>query len=476
VKLTGRIIFYNDTIGNGIILTEDRRKFNFSINDWEDFDYLPEIGLSVAFGSRNGVAKSIYVPNDSTSLKSSLAKRKKQSITTESVIEGYFNAMNHDLGDFAVYNRALHSIDFLRLRRFLFTSFNNLTEIDSSLLQTEINSMKEDLLKISAIYDSFKLRSKQMKKAFHELFLDQSEEFTKAKEKLEKNGVTLGQYELNITMAEIELKALEHSIGENESEENNYELIERAIKRARAVMVDAIHNKRELEEENRRLIEFIDMMISENEESFKVKFTTQAEIFNAKIISLLNKVAYVFETTLWKKARKSRFIRKHFSRTQTNERLSSTAYLKYYLRSLDMEKLSEDKKELYDLVPYMESLQTRSVVYFYEKSISAQKIKQVLLEIDKEIDFRASTRAHQILKILDDDLPDFLFIDQRTDFKAIFHYLRKYELLEELTIVFFMDKITANTLERAEELGIDYLIPTNVTTSQLGDLLREYLI
>jgi hypothetical protein len=141
-----------------------------------------------------------------------------------------------------------------------------------------------------------------------------------------------------------------------------------------------------------------------------------------------------------------------------------------------MEKLSEDKKELYDLVPYMESLQTRSVVYFYEKSISAQKIKQVLLEIDKEIDFRASTRAHQILKILDDDLPDFLFIDQRTDFKAIFHYLRKYELLEELTIVFFMDKITANTLERAEELGIDYLIPTNVTTSQLGDLLREYLI
>ena len=476
MTLTGKIIFYNDTVGSGIILTEEKYKFTFSIKEWEDFDFLPSTGFTVKFTPQGDVAKSIIVVINKNNTQSQTDIVKKQPITTESVIQGYFNIIHRDMYKFTNYNRAPHGIDFLKLRRFLFTSFNNLVEIDSSLIQTEVNNIKEDMLRLSAIYDSFKLRSKHTKKAFHELFLDQSDEFLKAKEKLEKNSVSLGQYELSAKMAEAEIATLENSAGKNDSLENNYELIESAIKKARTVMIDAIHNKRELEDENKRLSEFIEMMISENEESFKIKFTMQAQIFNDKILALLNKVAYVFETKLWKRARKSRFIRKHFSRTQAKGRLSSTSYLKYYLQSLDMEKLSDDKKELFELLPYMENLHTRTVVYLYDETVSAQKMKQICKEVDEEIDFKASTRAHQVLKILDDDLPDFLLVDQKADFKTIFHYLKKYELENEITIIFFMDRVTTNALERAKQLGIDHIVPNTITNSKLSELIREYMM
>lgn len=47
--MTGRIIFYNPHSGKGKILTKVGRKFDFSVEQWEDFDVLPETGIVVSF-------------------------------------------------------------------------------------------------------------------------------------------------------------------------------------------------------------------------------------------------------------------------------------------------------------------------------------------------------------------------------------------------------------------------------------------
>ena len=474
--MTGKIIFYNEAVGNGIILTSDKMKFSFSIFDWDDFEYVPAVGLPVVFERENDVAKFVCVFTDEDEDGSHLQYIENQPITTESVIQRYFTSMYRDISQFDSYRRTPHSIDFLKLRRFLLTSYNNLIEMDAYLLQTEVSAIKNDLIELSEIYDMFKLRSKHIKKAFYDLFLNQSEEFLQAKERLEKNKITLGQYELKIRLEEITLKNLESSLEKNISLNDDHEEMEKATKKSRSLMIDAIHNKREMEEESKRLAEFIEMIVAENEESFQIKFLAQAEIFHGRIVEILNKVAYVFETNLWKKARKSKIIRKYFSHTNANGKLSSTTYLKYYLQSLDTEKLSSEHKELFELLPYMESLQHRSVIYLHSDSQNAHKVKQILNEIDKKIELHSLNNPQKVLQILDNELPDFLFLDQKAEFKTIFHYLKRNDLLEEVTIIFFMNKITRNSLERAKQLHIDFLIPSNTPIANMKEIVRSYMI
>ena len=124
----------------------------------------------------------------------------------------------------------------------------------------------------------------------------------------------------------------------------------------------------------------------------------------------------------------------------------------------------------------MESLQHRSVIYLHSDSQNAHKVKQILNEIDKKIELHSLNNPQKVLQILDNELPDFLFLDQKAEFKTIFHYLKRNDLLEEVTIIFFMNKITRNSLERAKQLHIDFLIPSNTPIANMKEIVRSYMI
>jgi hypothetical protein len=45
--MKGKVVVYNSSTGNGLLVMENNEKKDFSINDWLDFNILPEIGLAV---------------------------------------------------------------------------------------------------------------------------------------------------------------------------------------------------------------------------------------------------------------------------------------------------------------------------------------------------------------------------------------------------------------------------------------------
>ena len=49
MKITGKILFFNSSVGTGIIITIEKEKYDFSINSWNDFDVMPQTGLEVVF-------------------------------------------------------------------------------------------------------------------------------------------------------------------------------------------------------------------------------------------------------------------------------------------------------------------------------------------------------------------------------------------------------------------------------------------
>ena len=236
------------------------------------------------------------------------------------------------------------------------------------------------------------------------------------------------------------------------------------MKKAKTIIVDEIHAKRSMEEENFRLIQFIEMIINENEESFAEKYTIQAMIFEQKITDLLNKTAYVFDNELWKYARDSKPIKVHFQQSHVKGQLSSLTYLKYYLQSLNIKNLSQEQQELADLVPYLENLHRRKVLYFTAEIENAMRLKSVITSIDKYIDLETTMDYDKMVESLMKEIPPFIFIDQQiSELKTLIKMLKIHGITQNTNIILVVDNASESFMEKVKKVHIRYLLPTNVS-------------
>jgi hypothetical protein len=208
--------------------------------------------------------------------------------TTESAIIDYFNTIDSSLESFPHYQNVSNRIDFLKLRRFLLTTYNNLVDLDLDLKKTHVTDILKDLMSLSDIYDSFAQKSKQIKKAFYDLFLSRNDEFVQAQNKVDANKLSIAKHNSNISIAEAAIAKLEYHNNKTPETSPYHLIIQQKMKKAKGIIVDEIHSKRSYEEENYQLIQFIEMFINENEESFAKKYTVQAMIFDQKITDLLD--------------------------------------------------------------------------------------------------------------------------------------------------------------------------------------------
>jgi hypothetical protein len=398
------------------------------------------------------------------------------SISTESVINDYFATFDEVLQKFSQYETVSRSINFLKLRRFLFTTYNTLVELDLDLKKTEISTVLKNLNALSSIYDSFKLTSMYSKRAFHDLFLSRHDDFVNAQEKFESNKLSITKHSSNIFIAESAIEKLHNIESTTPITSANYMIIQQRIKKARSIASDEIHRKRELEEENQKLFQFTDMIINENEEGFTQKYIPKAKIYDQKITDLLNKIAYSFDASLWQQARNSKPIKDYFSESTIKGKLSSLTYLKYYLQSLNNDNLSEDQRELIELVPYLETLHHRSVLYFSAEVENALRLKSVMNTIDKHIEIETTLHYDKVIESVMKKIPDFIFIDsQLPDLKLLIKTLRVSGVIHNTNIVLVVENANANYLEQVKKIHIRYLLPTNNSNHIFAQLLTRIL-
>ncbi len=396
--------------------------------------------------------------------------------TTESAIVDYFSTIDHSLESFPHYESIFNRIDFLKLRRFLLTTYNNLVDLDLELKKTHITDILKDLMSLSDIYDSFTQKSKQIKKAFYDLFLSRNDEFVHAQKKVETNRLSIDKHNSNIAIAEAAIAKLEYHINKTPTTSSYYPLIQQKMKKAKSIIVDEIHAKRSMEEENFRLIQFIEMIINENEESFAKKYTIEAIAFDQKITDLLNKTAYVFDNELWKYARDSKPIKVHFQQSYIKGQLSSLTYLKYYLQSLNNKNLSQEQQELADLVPYLENLHRRRVLYFTAEIENAMRLKSVITSIDKYIDLETTMDYAKMVESLMKEVPSFIFIDQQiSGLKALIKMLKIRGITQNTNIILVVDNASESFMEKVKKVHIRYLLPTNVSPHVFAQTLTHIL-
>lgn len=476
----GKILFYHEESGEGIILTKDKGKVPFKIDAWNDFEQLPQMGLTVHFKLQGSIATEISsvvsdeIPEGESEDDPSAAKA-SEKISVQGVIHDYFNSVYQELTPYRDYHNAEHAIDYLKLKRFLLTTYNNIIEIDRDLKTSDVTAHYKNILYLNEVYEKFKQKTKYVKQAFQEFFLNRHNEYSAASHRLEGNIESIAKYEYIAKISEISVKKLEKILKTLPSDSENYLIVQKKLKGYRAKSVDSIHAKRDLEEENAQLRKFLDLVENENEESFRELFLAQSKSFDEKIVHLLNKAAYVFDSVLWQKARKSRIIKDYFRKSNIVGQLTSLKYLQYYLQSLDKKKLSGEHKELFELIPYLQSLQQRKILYLSSEINNAMRFKSALNTLGKGIEVETTLNIDHALASIMKKMPEFLFIDKDADFKKIISVLSELEMIQETFIVLVVNTMDDKLLAKAKKFQIQDLLPMQISNGQFAETIGKII-
>lgn len=509
--MEGKITFFNEVRGEGRIVTRKEKVYPFNMDVWTDFDALPRPGMMVEFllDSNNRVTKVISghtsskaensktANPDNANTKSSPKHQNESQKETGKEEEPDTYEINHSVQEcvdaffqdiveiLEKHQQALESnreLDFSRMKRFLFTAYYDLYEIDTAVTDPEMEKAKNELLRLEKEYEGLKHRiNYPVKYAFEKIFLRNQSSYKKLENDLEYSKSQYKAFTLQEKPLLERLERKEVELGNISNKKSaQYLNVEKELKSIRKRYVDLLHSLSKLRED----IECYTEELQEFKEKYYRDFVTAYEPMthhlDTRMIKVLNVKAYTFDFMLWERAKKSRYIRQFFMDSGIEGTYSSRTFLKYYLRTLDKEKLNDQNRELFSLLKYLESIGTNNILIIKNNVESAMRCKYLIENIDKELQVHATYDAMDTLKDCIRTQPDLIMLDYNLRTTNALEYIKKYrEICEngekETTFCLFVDEADMDVLKEARRMKVKHFINSNASDHELIDIMRGIL-
>ncbi len=487
----GKILFYNGDEGVGIIITPQKTKYPFDVGDWDDYETLPERGMEVRFvleGERAVEVVSAVAPRSgaeaplkrgaeeaavSTSPDAPLPTTIRLSVGPSEAIRDYFDAIERQIQERTQYRNAAGRLDFLRIRRFLFTTYNNLTELDVHFITPELKAMRDDLMQMSHVYDDYKVKATYPDIAFDKVFLSRQGDYVYLREEAE--------YCLNELKR---LRATEQYLGETLAEKEEvlgrtlrlspiYPKLEEEFKGIKKNYVDTVHSIASLDERFKKASHLMKEFEKEHRQSFFEEFTEASRKYRTQILYILDAQAYMFDDQLWRQARKSKVIKHFFEEAHIQGEYCAKTYLKYYLNTLDPELLSVEQQELFDLYDYLDSLERETILVLVHDIDDALRLKYLLPKVDASLTVEAFVDERKALAWAARVQPSLLIIEDQLQHFSFGQFMRAYKKKVSLQpIILLLSNLGS---ERFDEEEIERVVRKGFSDREMTALLRELL-
>lgn len=504
MKNNGKILFFSESEGKGVIITSQKEKIEFSALDWDDFDVMPHIGVEVEFDIKdihaiNITAKIVEKPSDAqaqepqkteetcqqtdeyvepkemTQIIESLdSKEKSQSIqastNVSTAIARYFKSLQSDIRQRENYKNMEGELDYSLIKRFLYTTFNNLSDIDLHIVTPKIKALYDDLRYMSVVYEDFMEKTKYPSFAYYEIFLSTQANYMTIKkgteytiEKLKK--LRSDEEKLNVKL-EIKKKELAQNVGSP-----NYAMLQYELKSINGAFIDTVHLIAKLDELYKNDMKLLNDFRNDFKNSFNSEFLGESKFYKKDLTKIINTQAFMLDMYLWSEAKRSVAVRKHFENSPINEELNTKTYLKYYLSSLDSSKITEEAKKLFALYDYLLSIQKECIMIVaknpqdameYEKSVKNMKL---LLEAKAFIDEKSALKWAMKNSVKIVIIEDFL---QNTTAQSFLQTFKKHvSLTPQIIIIGEKPKTIPYT--------INNILPKNPSSRMINDVIKAIL-
>lgn len=275
------------------------------------------------------------------------------NVSVEDCMKDYFQKIDNELSKRESFSETNGSLDYLLMKRFLETMFNNMREMDHNFVAKDLAVIHRDLKDMSSVYDDYQSQVAFPELAFEKVFLSKQAAYMSLKSENDtlKEEVDLMSVEEKSIRAQIEHKV--SVLDQMQRATLQYSEIAKDIRQLKGKYSDIVHKvavkKEQMQKNLDKLYEFEDLYKAH----FKKLFNAESKKYRDALISILNAQAYVFDFTLWEHAKASKPIQAYFLKAQIKGDFSSLTYLKYYLTSLNDAKFSEEQAQMKKLYDYL---------------------------------------------------------------------------------------------------------------------------
>ncbi|MGP1580731.1 MAG: hypothetical protein ACTTH5_06910 [Wolinella sp.] len=394
----------------------------------------------------------------------------------------YFSDIRSLLMHFKITNKTTPQIDFLRIRRFLFTAYNDLYELDNSVYNPKLDQLRTELKKVQKEYDAFKRKiGYPVKYVYEKVFLRAQSNYTKLEERIELTqglirNITIQERPLAERLRDREQRL--HRFEDKKSDE--YKKLERETKELRRRYVDLLHTLSTQRELLGELFEAQKNFFEQYFQEFVDLYNPLSEELDQRILWVLNTKAYELDSALWGRAKQSKLIRQFFIDSGITGTYSSKTFLKYYLKSLDQEKLRSENRELFSLLSYLESISKKNIFIIKESCESSLRCKYLLENFDKELQVSVIKDPLDVLKITDATRPDIILLDLNITGIGPFEFVQKYRNLfgadgTQVLFCLFVNELTSELFTQAKKVGIKHYLRANSSDDEFIDSMRTIL-
>lgn len=434
-----KILFYNEQNGSGISITQDKQKIKFSIEEWSNYDVMPSLGLEISFTLKDNQVTNINpdiakiknnlnekivltniqetskktveetndttektVLNNSTNITiqlnallnnytnspDSLNKKIPLSLDISQTMSSYFDSLKKQLNKREGYHKVSGRLNYSLARRFLWTTFNNLYDIDNEIVTTRIKAISDDLKYFSKIKDSFEKKTKQPLLAFSDIFLNFQKEY-KSVQKLTTGARERLNFLINKeNTLSIEKKIKKDAIKQTRNKEE-IQLLTQELKSINGAYADIVHMMAKLKEINEKNTKRMMAFEEKYRSDFYLNFQIEAKKHQKNITTILDAQAYLLDFLLWKEARNSETTRSYFKSLAVDLELNTKTYLKYYLGTLDETKANQETQDLFDLYTHLEELEKNYVLILTSDAQDAMEYTQSIKSSDNSLVVKA---------------------------------------------------------------------------------------
>lgn len=488
--MEGKVTFYNPSLGKGKILTKDEKVFNFVVDAWKDFDTMPSVGLLVDFeiDGANRIIKITTKKGTKPQNEPKINQKTKEEIEIKETkplrecLDEYYGDIFSVLKEYEDLGENEKELNFLKLKRFLFTAYNDLYELDSALTDNEMDKVKNELLRLQKEYETFKIKSSYpLEYLFEKIYLSKQTNYLKLQDELDLTISKIKNFSIKekpllekIKQKELELLEIE------DKKSDEYKKVEEQLKALKKRYVDLLHELALMREKRDKLTKILSDFKQKHLDEFEKEEKSLSRYLDAKLLRILNVKAYKFDTTMWEKAKKSRLIRQFFMDAGIEGTYSSRTFLKYYLKTLDKDKLTPENKELFELQKYLDSLGNESILVIRNSVEKAVKTKYLIEGIDKELKVTAIYDPMESFKICLKDKPDLIIFDFNMRTINALEYLKKFKEAcpsqeKEITFCVIIGEENKEYIKELKKEGVKYFFNSAWGDYEFVDYLRSIL-
>lgn len=443
-------------------VTERVFPFSFSVWDGEEKELRNE--LEVEFSVENKVVSKMK-------RKITLEEQEAIPVTkgAKECVNEYFARENGILADYQDYVDNNPQLDFMRMRRFLFTAYNDLCDLDSMLENKELRAVKHEVASLYRDYEEYVKKTQYpMPYCFEQIFIRRQVEYTHLEQKIEDIKIVMngakGEVEALGRRLEEEEKNLKFIADKKSSEFLEQEKEVKALRRRYVDLIDYIAKQKDvIAYETERMKVFRERHLAE----FAEVFEPMTANIKARFIKLLNTKGYGLDKEMWSRAKTNQYVKKFFRDADIHGGYNSVTYLRYFLKGLDKNKVaSVATKELFNLLKSLEETSRRNIMVIQENDTKTFKSRQLIERVDSTLKITTEHNPFEALGKLGAVPQDIVVLDYKISGLLAFDFIREYRDSPNFNkrtsfIVVTPNQLEYDKIEEGRSLGVEYFVIAN---------------